>query len=62
MFRAALGLGICLMTLGATTGCEGTGTPTTIKAADRPMDLRKDGGAPNIDEDGNSLPEGVKKN
>jgi len=60
MFRRFVMLAAAVSILGFSVGCGGAGGATTIKAEDRPKDLRQDtDGTPNKGPDGNDLPEGV---
>ena len=61
MFRRFVMLAAAVSILGFSVGCGGAGDATTIKAEDRPANLRQpvDGKTNKSPEEGIDLPEGV---
>lgn len=64
MFRRFVMLAAAVSILGFSVGCGGAGEATTIKAEDRPANLRQnsEGGKTNTNDEGIDVPEGVLDN
>jgi hypothetical protein len=62
MIRKFVMLAVSVSLLGFTVGCGGPGEATTIKAEERPADLRQKGGDKPADEEHPGVPEGVTPN